>query len=274
MQLLKLNARNDAVKMLQELLNEVGYNIPATGYFGTMTDRAVRDFQSKNGLVVDGIVYTKTWTALINEAPVNMSDMQNRFLKESDIVSLADKLRIEPAVIKAVNAVESSGRGFFIDGRPKILFEGHIFWKQLQQRGYHPETMITGFENVLYPSWTKRYYYGDKREWDRLEKAISIGPRPDIAEAAYASASYGLFQIMGFNFKLTGYDSILQFVADMKQNEGMQLSIFGRFLEANNLIGYLRNHQWADFASRYNGPGYAANKYDIKLAKNYERFSA
>jgi hypothetical protein len=273
MQLLKLHARNDAVKMLQELLNEAGYNIPATGYFGTTTDRAVRDFQKSNNLVVDGIVYTKTWTTLINKSPVDLSAMQDRFLQESDIIALAEKLKVEPAVIKAVNAVESSGRGFFIDGRPKILFEGHIFWKQLQQRGYDPGKLQQGFENVLYPAWTKKYYSGDKREWDRLNKAISIGPGADVAEAAYASASYGLFQIMGFNFKASGYTDILQFVADMKENEGMQLRIFGTFLETNHLTGFLKAHHWAEFARKYNGPGYAANQYDTKLKKAYDKFS-
>lgn len=273
MQLLKLQARNDAVKMLQELLNEVGYDIPATGYFGVMTDRAVRDFQQKNNLVMDGVVYTKTWTTLINKSPQDLSDMQNKFLQESDITTLANKIGLETAVIKAVNSVESSGRGFFIDGRPKILFEGHIFWDQLKQRGYNPDALKIGFENVLYPTWTKRFYYGDKREWDRMEKAISISPDAAVAEAAYASASYGLFQIMGFNFKSVGYDDILRFVADMKENEGMQLDIFGRYLTANNLTGYLKDHQWANFAKRYNGPGYAANAYDTKLEKAYERFA-
>lgn len=35
MQLLKLRVRGDAVRMLQELLNEVGYGLPVTGYFLT-----------------------------------------------------------------------------------------------------------------------------------------------------------------------------------------------------------------------------------------------
>lgn len=273
MQLLKLRVRNDAVKMLQELLNEAGYDVRATGYFGTETDSAVRDFQKNNDLVVDGVVYTKTWTTLINKAPVDLTDMQRKFLQEKDIDNLAARLDLEPAVIKAVNSVESSGRGFFIDGRPKILFEGHAFWKQLQERGYDPASMQAGFENVLYPSWTKKYYYGDKREWDRLAKAISISTNADIAEAAYASASYGLFQIMGFNYKLSGYDNILGFVADMKEDEGIQLNAFGTFLESNDLTDLLKDHQWASFAKRYNGPGYAANKYDVKLEKAYETFS-
>lgn len=273
MQLLKLNSHSDAVKMLQELLNEVGYNVQATGNFDVKTDTAVRDFQKNNNLLVDGIVYTKTWTTLINKSPVDLSVMQNKFLKESDITSLANQLGMEPAIIKAVNAVESSGRGFFIDGRPKILFEGHIFWKQLQQRGYNPADMQKGFENVLYPKWTRKYYYGDKREWDRLEKAISINPAANVAEAAYASASYGLFQIMGFNCSSCGYSDILQFVTDMKESEGLQLNIFGTYLKTNNLITFLNNHEWAEFARRYNGPEYAANNYDTKLQKAYNKFS-
>jgi len=273
MQLLKLNSRNDAVKMLQELLNEIGYNIPTTGFFGQVTDQSVRDFQRKNNLVVDGIIYTKSWTTLINKSPIDLTKMQNKFLKESDILSLAEQLQIEPAIIKAINSVESSGRGFFIDGRPKILFEGHVFWKQLQQRGYNPAVMQKGFENVLYPSWTKKYYYGDKREWDRMEMALSISSEADVAEAAYASASYGLFQIMGFHFKSLGYDDILQFVAEMKENEGMQLHAFGKFVKVNNLLKYLKQYQWAEFALRYNGTGYKANQYDTKLAAAFKKFS-
>ncbi|MGH2643163.1 MAG: N-acetylmuramidase domain-containing protein [Chitinophagaceae bacterium] len=273
MQLLKLNTRNDAVKMLQELLNEAGYDLQATGYFGMDTDKDVRGFQLKNNLVVDGVVYTKTWTTLVNKVPVDLSDMQSKFLQESDIVNLANQLQLEPAVIKAVNSVESSGRGFFIDGRPKILFEGQIFWRQLQQRGYDPAVMQPGFENVLYPVWTKKFYYGDKREWDRLAKAISISPKADVAEAAYASASYGLFQIMGFHFQALGYSEILGFVTDMKENEGKQLDVFGKFLVINNLVSYLKNHDWSGFAKRYNGAGYVANKYDTRLEAAYELFS-
>lgn len=273
MQLLKLNARNDAVKMLQELLNEVGYEMPTTGYFGQMTERSVRDFQQKNNLVVDGVVFTKTWTTLINKSPVDLSKMESKFLSEADIVSLAHQMGLEPAIIKAVNAVESSGRGFFIDGRPKILFEGHIFWRQLEIRGYKPATMIRGFENVLYPSWTKKFYLGNTREWNRMEKAISLSSNADVAEAAYCSASYGLFQIMGYHAPSLGYSEVLEFVTDMKISEGAQFKIFGKFIEVNNLLKYLKNKQWAEFALRFNGAGYKANKYDEKLATAYKRFS-
>jgi hypothetical protein len=39
------------------------------------------------------------------------------------------------------------------------------------------------------------------------------------------------------------------------------------------LLAALQSHDWAAFAKGYNGPGYAKNAYDVKLAEAYERFS-
>ncbi|WP_166970279.1 peptidoglycan-binding domain-containing protein [Brevibacterium atlanticum] len=40
------------------------WNVTADGVFGSKTEKAVRDFQKKHGLSVDGIVGKKTWCAL------------------------------------------------------------------------------------------------------------------------------------------------------------------------------------------------------------------
>ncbi len=270
---LKLKSKGDAVAMLQELLNEFKYELVVDGIFNAVTDAAVRDFQKKNQLVSDGEVYTKTWTKLITKAPVDIGRMEEKFLKEQDMMDLANELGIELAVVKAVNSVESSGRGFTIDGRTKILFEGHVFWKQLIARNINPETLVKGNEDVLYLKWTKKFYLGGKAEYDRLNKAIAISKSKDVAEAAYASASYGLFQIMGFHYKSLGFDDIIAFVGTMKENEGEQLRVFAKFVEINNLIKYLKNKQWAEFALRYNGTGFKANKYDEKLEKAYQKYN-
>lgn len=58
--------RGDAVKKLQELLKKSGANIEADGDFGPATDRAVRAYQEKEGLVADGIVGPSTWSALLD----------------------------------------------------------------------------------------------------------------------------------------------------------------------------------------------------------------
>ncbi len=52
------------VKKLQEKLNSAGYKLDVDGQFGSKTQSAVRDYQSKNGLTVDGIVGTNTWGSL------------------------------------------------------------------------------------------------------------------------------------------------------------------------------------------------------------------
>lgn len=265
--------QGDAVTLLQELLNDAGYTLQVTGIFDAATDKTVRLFQLQNNLVSDGIVYTKTWTRLLQFHSTDLSKMEKKFLKESDIQKLANELNLEVAVVKAVNKIESSGRGFLTDGRPKILFEGHIFWNQLKKRKIDPADYVAGNENVLYPKWTKKYYVGGKTEYERLYKAASILNTTACTEAAYASASWGLFQIMGFHYEKLGFATVSDFVSEMKRSEGSQLKIFGKFLRINNLVKYLQNKQWAEFAKRYNGPLYAQNKYDIKLAQSYDAFS-
>lgn len=57
-------SNGDAVKQLQTKLNTMGYSLDVDGAFGAKTQAAVRDYQSKNGLTVDGIVGNDTWGSL------------------------------------------------------------------------------------------------------------------------------------------------------------------------------------------------------------------
>jgi peptidoglycan hydrolase-like protein with peptidoglycan-binding domain len=63
---LRMGAAGDDVKTLQTWLTDVGYGVPATGYFGTMTRSAVRGFQSANNLMPpSGTVGRKTAAMLL-----------------------------------------------------------------------------------------------------------------------------------------------------------------------------------------------------------------
>jgi len=54
------------VKTLQTWLSDIGYTVPATGYFGSMTKRAVRHFQTAMSLApVTGVVGRATAAALL-----------------------------------------------------------------------------------------------------------------------------------------------------------------------------------------------------------------
>ena len=53
--------KGNAVHLVQLLLNRLNYNLAVDSSFGSKTYSAVRSFQSKNSLTIDGIVGTKTW---------------------------------------------------------------------------------------------------------------------------------------------------------------------------------------------------------------------
>lgn len=69
----KYGSRGDQVRELQEILNQQGYGLTADGIFGAKTQAAVKDYQQKNNLSVDGIVGNNTWEAL-NGQRTNVSN--------------------------------------------------------------------------------------------------------------------------------------------------------------------------------------------------------
>jgi hypothetical protein len=192
----------------------------------------------------------------------------SKLLTESDILNCAKELHLEPACIKAVLAVETNGKGFLPTGDPVILFEGHIFWQQLVKRNIKPENYTRDNSDILYPKWTKQYYFGGIKEYSRLLRAKLINE-----EAALCSTSFGLFQIMGFNFHACGFNTVKDFVSAMELNEGEQLKAFAKLLKFNGWLQKLQDKDWAGFARCYNGPGYAQNQYDKKLEQAYNKFS-
>ena len=191
-------------------------------------------------------------------------------LIDEDFTQVAELLGCEPAALKAVQQVETGGRGgFFSPGRPAILFEGHIFWTQLKKRGSNPEDYVKGNENIIYPKWEKGHYKGGIGEYDRLEQARKIN-----REAADASASWGMFQIMGFNYAACGEESIESFVRSMCESEFKQLLLTANFIKKNSqMLQALQARDWAVFAKCYNGPAYAQNRYDVKLEAAYQKYS-
>ncbi|KIQ97404.1 N-acetylmuramidase domain-containing protein [Lysobacter sp. A03] len=181
-------------------------------------------------------------------------------LTMADYQRAASTLGVDVATVRAVADVESSGGGFLADGRPKILFERHIFARETGGRfnGSHPG--ISGSPGGYGASGANQHA--------RFEQAFKLDPA-----AAMKSASWGEFQIMGFNHKMVGYDSVGKFVDAMRSSAGSQLDAFVSFIESAGLKGKLQNRDWAGFARGYNGPGYAKNNYDGKMAAAYAKYA-
>ncbi len=66
--LLRKGDKGDDVKLLQHRLNILGWQLTEDGIWGVQTDSAVRGYQYRAGLTVDGIVGAKTKAALIRDA--------------------------------------------------------------------------------------------------------------------------------------------------------------------------------------------------------------
>lgn len=186
-------------------------------------------------------------------------------LTDADFAEAARALGCDVPAIKAVAEVEAAGSGFFTpDGRPKILFEAHLF-SRMTKRKYdasHPK--------ISCEKWNRALYTRGPSEYDRLTQAVAL----DRA-AALKSASWGKFQILGMHYGTCGYPDVDAFVRAQCESERAQLDAFVRFVRANAAMhAALRERRWADFAYRYNGAQYAKNKYDTKLAAAYAKHAA
>ena len=60
-------------------------------------------------------------------------------------------------------------------------------------------------------------------------------------------------------------------VEEACESEAGQLRQMAAFIKSAGLQDELMAKNWAKFARGYNGPGYAQNAYDVKLAQAYEK---
>lgn len=199
-------------------------------------------------------------------------------ITEQEFDDAANIIGCAVSSIKAVYEVEAAGKGYLPDGRVKILFEGHRFWKQLVKNGVNPTNHISNnpkYSNVLYQKWDRTQYKGGAAEWDRVSQAIEVCVSLNLSPVlALNSASYGSFQIMGENSYLCGYNDSQDMLAKYNSGgEGEQLASFCRFVKSAHLDDELIAKNWVAFAKGYNGSQYALNHYDTKLAAADKKYS-
>jgi hypothetical protein len=167
-------------------------------------------------------------------------------------------LMAETRAMKAFATVEAGPEGAFLDtGEPVILFERHIF-SRLTERRF--DRIAPDISNPIAGGYGK---YSEQHA--RLQKAVSLDH-----DAALKSASWGLFQVMGFNHTVVGFPDLQRFINAMYRSVDDHLRAFVMFIRSNpNLVDALRAKDWSRSALYYNGTGFARNKYDEKLTIAY-----
>lgn len=96
MRTIKAGTKSPEVYYLNELLAKLNYSVMVTDYFGTETDKAIKDFQLKNNLVVDGVVGLKTWSALL-EKNSNGFSANGKLLSEQNLIDFSNQFNLELA---------------------------------------------------------------------------------------------------------------------------------------------------------------------------------
>ncbi len=183
-------------------------------------------------------------------------------LSEAALKQAAGDIGVGLPALWALMTVETRSCGFLPDRRPQILFERHIFHKRTKGKFdmQHP---------ALSDAAAGGYGAGGAHQYERLERAIVLDRK-----AALESTSWGLGQVMGFNARVAGFADVEAMVAAMCDSEDAQFGAVVGFITGNDLSKYLREEDWASFAEGYNGPDYAKNNYDTRLARAAALFSA
>lgn len=263
---LRGGSRGEDVRSLQRALNEqLGLRLDADGIMGRISLSALESYQAKVGIVESdpqGVYYGPKTQAMLEPY------IEKRFIQVDDMRQAAKDLGCELAAIRAVTTVEAKEFGFFKNGFPVILFERHKFYKYLSQRrgAVTAEKTAALRGDICNPM--AGGYKGGEAEIARLDAAIELD---EIA--AFLSVSWGLFQLMGFNFQLCGYENVQSMVAQMKASEDYQLAAFVKFVRNQPaLLNDLRAKNWAGFAEKYNGTNYKINSYDTRLAAAYRLY--
>lgn len=175
-----------------------------------------------------------------------MASKVDKKINNEMIKELAKEFGYSFPQVKAVVLVESAGAGFDRNtGKIQIQFEPHYFKKQRIENGVGTQLI----------------------EWAAYLKAYTLNPHD-----AMMATSWGLGQIMGFNHKAAGYDTVEAMVNEFKISEYYQLKGMLSFISNNKTLrNALLNLDWKTFARLYNGPDYQRNNYDQKLANAYKK---
>src|SRR6185312_7633581 len=253
--------RRGVQKALNEKCNP-SPNLKVDGVFGPVSVAALQTYQHQSGLDADG-VYGPQTQALLEPF------IASKYIAKSDLQQAANDLQVELFAIEANAETESQGSGFFNDGSCAILFERYWMYRNLiAAKGQATnDGLMNRYPDIINPS---RNYLGGPAEYKRLNLALTVD-----RNCALLSTSWGLFQIMGFNYKDAGYQSVESYVSDMNTSEKLQLAAYVNFIKNHQngaLQRSLQAKNWAGFTGVYNGSA-NISIYSMRMSNNYKLFS-
>lgn len=193
-------------------------------------------------------------------------------LSDADFIRAAKRLGLQStAAIRAVARVEGGGRsGFNKAGYLVVLPEAHIFNRITKSRWLNTYITVDG---KRYPLATTNQKLNVYPVSDATRYAMIVAMCARDEDAALQSVSWGMFQMMGFNYRIGGYSTVQQMLKAFGTGEGPHLDAFVSFCLANKLDDEIRDKRFEAFAAVYNGPTHKES-YGSKLQTAYETYFA
>lgn len=211
----------------------------------------VRELQLAIGTSADGIWGPNSRTALLaaftnTRAPAVTGD---------EIDAFAGMVGCTPKQLRAVAKVESSGSGFDRQGRPKILYERHLFHRMTDGRW-----SVSSFSNPAGGGYSQD-------SWAKLNAAAGKDP-----DAAFSACSWGKFQVLGLHWSKLGYASPFALAKATTESEANHYLLLVQYVRTFGLAEAMRAlstdpEDCRAFAAGYNGPAYRRFNYHAKLAE-------
>ena len=211
----------------------------------------------------------------------NMRELRNRY---GDLIEIwARELGCSPGALAGVMYAESDLKGFN-NGQVMIRFEVHIFHKYAEDHKFEyvgndyvsahfkhsaaqgRQSLNHQYRANLSSIWNYVHTEGANSyisEREAFALACSIN-RP----AALLSTSYGLGQVMGFNFSAVGYKNPEEMVALMSSGQTAQINAMCSFIASKQTAKEaLQRSEWDTFVQDYNGAEKGSKKNDEYVQK-------
>jgi hypothetical protein len=231
--------------------------------------RAVRDFQAQEGMnPADGKLGPETLTRL-QASPGGAPAATDTITWLGDLAFRPATFPVSPPPgpsLSGRNPAESSLCSLWNHYGAAIYHQAQTYGLPVETAlavfavesgtAYDPRTglVIIRFEPAIFRRKTGQsiaYSRGvQHHEWQNLTRAYKVDP-----EAALWSTSFGLPQLMGFNWQVTRHPSLTAMVLAFQDSCVEQVAGFFSFVEQNGLVQFIKNTAWREFTRRYNGPG-------------------
>lgn len=262
---IKYGSQGSDVKELQKLLNQNGYSLDEDGVFGSKTQSAVKDYQTKNNLTVDGIVGKNTWGALTsaNSSSNNTNDTSNGF--SYDKFSYDDYAESD-TVQQAHAALQSQ-----ISAKPgeyQSTWQGQI--NDIIDR-------ILNREKFSYDVNSDALYQQYKEQYSQLGK---LAMQDTMGQAAAMTGGYGnSYASSAGNQAYQNYLSQLnEVVPELYAMARDQYNQEGDELYNNySLLADQENQDYSRYQDEYNKwlteRDYLANRYDSERSYDYSKYA-